>query len=67
MKLAEYMKENRLVDAAFAEIAGVSQSTVLRWRKGEMLPAWDAMIRIESATSGAVMPNDFMPERAENG
>ena len=37
---------------AFAEIAGVQQSTISRWENGDAAPTLDEMERIRAATKG---------------
>lgn len=60
MKLAKFMKENRLTDAAFANLVGSTEFAVGKWRRGERTPRRSSMQRILLATAGAVTPNDFL-------
>jgi len=48
-------------DRELAERLGVSQVAVLRYRRGDRIPHWDILQRLSEVTSGAVMPNDFLP------
>lgn len=60
MTLDEYLHTNRIKDTRFAQLVGVSNATVGRWRKGEVPGSMETMRKIAEATDGAVMPNDFM-------
>lgn len=67
MKLDEYLKTRNITQADFAEKVGVEQATISRLmpRDGEPAarkPSFDLMAKIAAATSGAVMPNDFMDD-----
>lgn len=63
MKLLNYLKEKNLSDTDFAALlgGGVSESAVRKWKYGERTPRLPELVRISEATSGAVMPNDFLP------
>ncbi len=64
MKLARYMKENRLTDADFAHMVDASEFAVGKWRRGERTPRMIFMRKILSATEGAVTPCDFLSSEA---
>jgi transcriptional regulator with XRE-family HTH domain len=59
MKLADWMTKNKLTDAAMAELVGRDRTTVLRWRKGETRPDFDALTVIEKVTKRKVRLSDF--------
>ncbi len=60
MHLAQYMAETKLTDAAFAALIGRDRTSVMRWRKGETRPDWEALYKIVRETNGAVTPTDFL-------
>ncbi|MGJ0505634.1 MAG: helix-turn-helix domain-containing protein [Methylocystis sp.] len=64
MKLLDYLKENNLSDAAFAEHlgGGLSESAVRKWKYGERTPRLRDLVRIEEVTNGTVTPSDFLPQ-----
>jgi len=62
MKLAEYLAAHGMNDDDFALRVGRDRTTVLRWRKGRTQPDWAGMQAIMAATSGEVMPNDFISD-----
>lgn len=62
MKLIDYLNSHDLTASAFAGLIGRSPATVSRIVRGLNPPDWDTMQSIATATDGAVMPNDFLPE-----
>jgi transcriptional regulator with XRE-family HTH domain len=64
MKLATYLEENGLTDAAFARVIGVERQAVGRYKTGERFPERLILLEIYKATNGAVSANDFagLPE-----
>lgn len=50
--------------AELAAAAGVKQSTVSRWERGELSPSLDEVSRIIEASDGKVTANDFLAPRA---
>lgn len=64
MKLAAYLEENELTDAAFARLIGVERQAVGRYKSGERFPEKLILLEIYKATNGAVTANDFadLPE-----
>jgi transcriptional regulator with XRE-family HTH domain len=59
MKLATYLEENELTDAAFARVIGVERQAVGRYKTGERFPERLILVKIYKATNGAVTANDF--------
>lgn len=59
MQLGDYLAAERLTLTAFGRRIGVAHSTVHKWATGRLLPAWDKIMAIESATGGAVTAEDF--------
>jgi transcriptional regulator with XRE-family HTH domain len=64
MKLATYLEQNELTDAAFARLIGVERQAVGRYKSGERFPEKLILLEIYRATNGAVTANDFadLPE-----
>lgn len=71
MRLTEYLKSNSISNADFAARIGVTVQALSRYRRNERKPEWVVLERIQSATDGAVTPNDFLfsqgSSRAEEG
>lgn len=61
MKLDEYIRSNQVTEAALADAADCSQSTVNKVRNGLGNPTFDLLRRISEATGGAFTPSDFDP------
>jgi DNA-binding transcriptional regulator YdaS (Cro superfamily) len=59
MRLSQYLAENDIGKAAFADLIGVSIQAVYRYANGERIPTPDIMRQIKAATEGKVTPNDF--------
>ena len=59
MKLATYLENNELTDAAFARQIGVERQAVGRYKTGERFPEKLILLEIYKATNGAVTANDF--------
>lgn len=59
MKLADYLKENKILKHAFAEQIGCAPSTISRLLSGKHVPDRETMTKIIEVTGGAVTPNDF--------
>lgn len=60
MKLADYLVQQELTPAAFAERLGKPPSTVTRWLRGERKPDLDSVVEIERETQGVVAAKDFV-------
>lgn len=43
-KLSELMEEKKINSLALSKVVGVSASTILRWKNGEMCPTIDKLI-----------------------
>lgn len=66
MKLSDYMRANRLTNAAFASLIGtVTASAVRKWRYGERAPRLGELLKIQQVTNGQVAPSDFMKPELE--
>jgi predicted transcriptional regulator len=59
MKLAAYLRKQKISDSEFASQIGVTRQAVHRYRVGGRLPAWSVIQKIRTATDGAVSVNDF--------
>lgn len=60
MRLAEYLRRERLTHDAFAKAIGVANPTVVRrYAVCGRVPAPPVMVRIVKATKGRVRPDDF--------
>lgn len=66
MKLEAYMARNKLSDAQFAQLIGVSNVAVCRYRTGTRRPHWDVLQRICDVTKSKVTPNDFLEAPEED-
>jgi len=66
MTLSDFLDaEGRGGMTRLAKAVGVSVVTVIRWRRGDALPAWDRIPAIERATNGAVTAADFVPRQGD--
>ena len=61
MKLADYLSQERLTDAAFAARISRDRSFVTRLRVGAAKPSFSTISSIMAATNGAVTADDFVP------
>jgi len=59
MKLSEFMTKAGLTDGELAAQVKRDRSNVLRWRKGETRPDFEALLAIEEITKGKVTARDF--------
>jgi hypothetical protein len=60
MKLSQYLTDNKVTYATFAERIGAGHArTVQRYAQGARMPDAKMMPRIVEATDGEVTPNDF--------
>lgn len=60
MTLDDWLSEQKMSRAAFAEEASVHPVTVSKWIKRRMQPRAKQYEVISKITQGAVTPNDFM-------
>lgn len=60
MQLADYLAKRNLTHSEFAALIGTSQATVSRYVAGLRFPGPKILQRIQQATGGKVMPNDFL-------
>ena len=65
MMLSDYLRENNLTLAEFAERVSVVHTTVMRWANGTLFPSAAAMRRIHAATDGQVTANDLLAAQQE--
>jgi transcriptional regulator with XRE-family HTH domain len=67
MKLSDWLdqQEPKMSATAFAKRVGLDVSTITRAMNGERRPEWPTLDKIFAATEGAVTPNDFIPETAD--
>ena len=54
MTLATYLSDRKMTDAEFADIIGVSQSTINRAKRGLLDLRVEVALKIEAETGGAV-------------
>lgn len=59
MKLATYLENSDLSDAAFARLIGVERQAVGRYKAGDRFPEKPILLKIYEATGGQVSANDF--------
>ena len=57
-------ERQRITDAEFGAMVGLSQSQISRLRSGRFRPSWAAMEAIQKATGGEVAPNDWAQREA---
>jgi len=63
MTLTDYLAEQKMSHAAFAERIGVSQAAVTRYARGARFPHRAILAKIRDATGGAVTVSDFFEAR----
>lgn len=63
MRLDDYLSAHKLTEQQFADLLGISQQAVHRYRRGKRIPDSKIMRRIVQATNGAVSANDFFDEQ----
>lgn len=66
MKFKDYLSENAIRPADFAQKIGRSTATIYRLRNESTKPDHDTMRLIVEATGGQVMPNDFFAGASES-
>lgn len=62
MRLSQYLEKQKMSDAAFARLVGVSSEAVRRY-KAKRVPQPSVMEKIIAVTDGQVQPNDFFKLR----
>jgi transcriptional regulator with XRE-family HTH domain len=60
MRLTEYLRRQKMSQAAFARKLGVAQPAVNRYCRGERVPVPELLVRIERITAGMVRVEDFV-------
>ncbi|WP_160119906.1 helix-turn-helix domain-containing protein [Rhodovarius lipocyclicus] len=63
MQIAAYREKHRLTLLAMARRVGVPLTTLYGWEAGTRRPSWDAVAKLEHATSGEITAADFVPKR----
>lgn len=66
MKLRDYLIENFMTQAEFAEKIGTKQPVINKYIHGKTIPRPSLMKKIFETTSGKVRPRDF-PSRFKDG
>ena len=64
MNLNDFIKQNDITEVEIAKLAGCSQSTVNKVRRGIGNWTINLLVRISEATGGAVTLEDFHPGKA---
>ena len=64
MLLREWRKIEELTQAQAAERLGLTQGQISKFETGETRPDWATLEKIRAGTTGAVTPNDFLPDEA---
>ena len=64
MTLNDWLSAHQVRPMQFAQTVGVTHVTVYRLLNGKRRPSWDLAKRIESATGGAVRPEDLFERRS---
>lgn len=62
MKLADWLKQESLTQAAFAELIDSDQGHVSDLIRGKMRPRLEGVARIEKATKGQVTASDWLDD-----
>jgi transcriptional regulator with XRE-family HTH domain len=65
MTFNEYLKENKLSVAKFAEISQIPIPTITKYKYSERIPRPDFMRKIAVATNYQVLPNDWHKDLLE--
>ena len=65
MKLSDFLNNNDIDAASFAESLGVTREAVRLWLSGDRTPRPALMRKFIAETNGAVTPNDFLAEEKE--
>ena len=60
MKLADYLRQTKTDQVAFAQLVGVDAFSVSRYVTGRRRPSWRLLHKIRDVTGGLVTANDFM-------
>lgn len=60
MKLSEWLKQQSMTQAAFAELIASDQSHVSDLVRGKVRPKLESIALIEAATEGAVLARDWL-------
>jgi transcriptional regulator with XRE-family HTH domain len=64
MRLDAYLIRNRIDPIEFAEKLGVSHETLRRYCRGERIPIWKILVRLDRLTKSKVTPSDFLSTAA---
>lgn len=64
MKLAEWLKDRQMTQAAFAELIDSDQSHISDLVREKVKPKLESIVRIQQATQGAVQAQDWLPDVA---
>ena len=62
MQLKEWLKQEKITLAQFADDIGFSRGAVMKWVSGERFPRMMALVKIERATKGKVTAIDFQKQ-----
>ncbi len=60
MKLHDYLKDNLIMNRAFARDLGITEVSLSRLRHGKGTPNWKTMRKVLRLSKGQVTPNDFI-------
>jgi transcriptional regulator with XRE-family HTH domain len=59
MKITDWLTQNKISDADFAERIGVTRQALWRYKAGDRIPKVRILERIQHETCGEVRPADF--------
>lgn len=59
MTLGQYLEEQKITPAEFGRRVSRSRAAISRYVAGDRIPDRDTMVKIVTATQGAVTANDF--------
>lgn len=60
MQLLDYLVQNGITQAQFAERLGTTAATICRIADGAVVPRRELMLKIYDQTGGQVTPNDLV-------
>lgn len=65
MKLSDWLKQEKMTQAQFAELIGSDQGHVSDLVRGKMRPRLENVVRIEKSTRGAVTAADWVEQKSK--
>jgi len=66
MHLKDYLSDQNMTQAEFAELLGVTHQAVNQWLRGRRFPRRELVVKIEKITGGNVKPSDWYVSNSGN-